>query len=155
MNILKSAALAAALVLASFTAASAHEIKLGDMVIGHPWAKQSPMAHDVAAGFMLLTNNGKTDDRLIKVTAEITPVVQLHDMKMQGDVMKMTELTDGIVIPAGGEVELKPKSLHVMFMGVKTHLAEGEVFKGTLTFEKAGTVNVEFEVVGGMNMDMN
>ncbi len=156
MTIFKSAALAAALVLACLTGSEAHEIKLGDLVIGQPWAKQSPMAHDAAAGFMLITNNGKTDDRLVKVTAEIAPTVQLHDMKMEGDVMKMIELTGGIVIPAGGDVELKPKSLHIMFLGVKTHLKDGDTFKGALTFERAGTITVPFEVVGGMTgMDMN
>ena len=63
------------------------------------------MAADVAAGFMTITNNGKEEDRLVKATAEISTTVQIHDMKMEGDVMKMEELPDGIVIPAGATVE--------------------------------------------------
>ncbi len=119
MRLIKEFAFAAALTLGSLISIGsghAHEIKVGDIVIGHPWSRQSPMHADVAAGFMLITNEGKEDDRLVKATAEISPKVQLHDMKIDGDVMKMVELPEGIPIPAGGEVELKPKSLHIMFM---------------------------------------
>ena len=104
------------------------------------------MAADVAAGFMTITNNGKEDDRLVKATSEVSKLVQIHDMKMVGDVMKMEELPDGLVIPAGATVKLKPKSLHLMFMGLKQQVVEGTEFTGTLTFEKAGTVTVEYEV---------
>ena len=136
--------------------AEAHEIKLGNLVIHHPWSRQSPMAADVAAGFMTITNTGKEDDRLVKATAEISASAQIHDMRMVGDVMKMAELPDGIVIPAGATVKLKPKALHIMFMGVKQQEMEGEEFTGTLTFAKAGTVTVEYEVTapGGDMSDM-
>ncbi|MFO1121391.1 MAG: copper chaperone PCu(A)C [Hyphomicrobiales bacterium] len=149
MQLMKELVFAATLSLASiYSIASghAHEIKIGDLVISHPWSRPSPAASDVAAGFMKITNNGTVDDRLVKATASITDTVQLHDMKMVGDVMKMVELPDGIVIPAGQTVELKPKSLHVMFMDLKSAPVEGEEFKGTLTFEKAGTVDVDYEV---------
>ncbi len=157
MKLLKEIAFASALAVVSLCNAAhgfAHDIKAGNLIIGHPWSRQSPMAADVAAGFLVISNQGAEDDRLVKATAEITPVVQLHDMKMMGDVMKMVELPDGIPIPAGTTVELKPKSLHIMFMEVKSQPAVGEMFKGTLTFEKAGTVDVEFEVMApnaGMN----
>ena len=134
--------------------ARAHEIKIGNLLIDHPWARQSPMKADVMAGFMVITNEGTEDDRLVKVTADISSNVQLHDMKMEGDVMKMVELPEGIVIPAGATVKLKPKSLHVMFMNVAKQPAEGEAFSGTLIFEKAGTVQADFEVMApnaGMN----
>lgn len=150
-------AFAGALTLASvfdLASASAHEVKAGNLRIEHPWARQSPMKADVAAGFMVITNEGAEDDRLVKVTADISNNVQLHDMKMDGDVMKMMELPEGIVIPAGATVKLKPRSLHVMFMDVSKQPAEGETFDATLTFEKAGTVKVDFEVMApnaGMN----
>ncbi|MCX7345228.1 MAG: copper chaperone PCu(A)C [Alphaproteobacteria bacterium] len=149
MRLFKELAFAATLSLASiFAIASghAHEIKLGDIVISHPWSRPAPMASDVAAGFMKITNTGTADDRLVSATAAITGTVQLHDMKMEGDVMKMSEIPGGIVIPTGQTVELKPKSLHVMFMDLKRAPVEGEQFKGTLTFEKAGTVEIDYEV---------
>jgi len=147
MNILAKIAFASALFFTALQgAALAHEIKVGDIVISDPWARQSPMSAKVAAGFLTITNEGKADDKLVKASAEITPMVQIHDMKMVGDVMKMVEMPEGISIPAGATVELKPKSLHIMFMDVKDQPKAGEVIKGTLTFEKAGTVAVEFAV---------
>jgi len=149
MKLINQIAFASALTLASIigiAAGDAHEIKFGNLVIHHPWSRQAPGSADVAAGFMIITNNGKQDDRLVKATAEISTGAQIHDMKMVGDVMKMSELPDGIVIPAGATVKLVPKSLHIMFTGVKEAIMEGEEFSGTLTFEKAGTVTVDYEV---------
>lgn len=139
-----------------FASSEAHEIKLGTLVIHHPWSRQSPMAADVAAGYMTITNTGKEDDRLVKATSEISKSVQIHDMAMVGDVMKMAELPDGLVIPAGATVKFKPKGMHLMFMGLNQQVMEGEEFTGTLTFEKAGTVTVEYEVAapGGDMSDM-
>ena len=159
MKLIKEITFAAVLTLGavfSFADAQAHEVKIGDIVISHPWVRQSPMGAEVAAGFMTITNNGKEADRLVKATASITPTVQLHEMKMQGDVMKMSEVPGGIVIPPGATVELKPKSLHVMFMNLKAPVKEGETITGTLTFEKAGTVSVDYEVAapGGDMSDM-
>ena len=149
MKLFKQIAFAFALSLAavfSLADAQAHELKIGDLVIHHPWSRQSPMSASVAAGFMTITNTGKQDDRLVKASSEISPVVQIHDMTMEGDVMKMVELPDGLVIPAGATVKLKPKSLHIMFMDVKQQPGEGTSFTGTLTFEKAGMVTIDYEV---------
>ena len=149
MKLFKEITFAAALSLAAVLTladAQAHEVKIGDLVINHPWSRQSPMSASVAAGFLTITNNGKQDDRLVKASSEISPMVQIHDMKMEGDVMKMVELPDGIVIPAGATVTLKPKSLHIMFMDLKAPVMEGEEIAGTLTFEKAGTVDIKYEV---------
>ena len=151
MKLTAKIAFATTLALASITGiagSDAHEVKVGNLVIHHPWSRQSPMAADVAAGFMTITNTGTQDDRLVKATSDISNSAQIHDMKMVGDVMTMAELPDGIVIPAGGSVKLKPKSLHIMFMGLKQQVMEGEEFSGTLTFEKAGTVTVDYEVAG-------
>ena len=68
-------------------------------------------------------------------------------MKMDGDVMKMIELPQGIVIPAGQTVELKPRSLHLMFLDLTEQPMPGVSFTGTLVFEKAGTVEIDYEVV--------
>jgi hypothetical protein len=152
MRLLKEITFAAALTGAAILAspwAGAHdtEIKLGNLVIEQPWSRQSPMASDVAAGFLRITNNGPEDDRLVKAETQISAMTQLHDMKMEGDVMKMFELPEGIPIPAGSTVELKPKSLHLMFMELAKPPVEGEHFTATLTFEKAGAVEVTFDVV--------
>ncbi|HRX36031.1 MAG TPA: copper chaperone PCu(A)C [Aestuariivirga sp.] len=150
MRLIKEITFAAALTIASLADAAmghADEIKAGNLIIGHPWSRQSPMGGSVAAGFMTIQNTGTEDDRLLKATAEITSNVQLHAMTMDGDVMKMAEMPDGIPIPAGQTVELKPRSLHIMFMGLASPVMEGEDIKGTLVFEKAGTVDIDYEVM--------
>ena len=149
MKHLKEIAFATALSLgALFTINEGHaeDLKLGDLVIHHTWSPETPAAAPVAAGFLEITNNGKADDTLLKVTAEISDTVQLHEMSMKGDVMKMAELKDGVPIPAGKTVELKPMALHIMFLKLKSHPKLGDHFKGTLTFKNAGTINVDFAV---------
>lgn len=149
MRLLKEIAFAVALTLLSFydiAAGHAHETSIGNLVIEHPWSRETAAAADVGAGFMTITNTGAEDDRLIKASSGISEMVQLHNMKVENDVMTMYEMKEGIVIPVGQTVELKPKSLHVMFMSLKAHPKMGDVFKGTLTFEKAGTVEIEFAV---------
>lgn len=124
----------------------AHGASIGNLEIEHPWSRETKHGMHMAAGFMSITNNGAEDDRLIKATAEVSDTVQLHNMKMENDVMSMFEMKDGVLIPAGQTVELRPMSLHVMFMEMKFRPKQGDKFKGTLTFEKAGTVAIEFEV---------
>ena len=91
---------------------------------------------------MKIANHGTEDDRLVAVTADISTDVILCDMK-QG---AMVPLADGIPIPAGKTVELSSKSLHIMFLNPKSAPFAGSEFGGTLTFEKAGTLKVDFEV---------
>ena len=142
-----SAAFAAAACLTNVPYASAHEIKIGNLVIHHPWIKQPPGSASVAGAYTTIDNNGSDDDTLVSVTVEGVPMAMIHDMKMEGDVMKMSEMPDGLKIPAGKSVELKPKSYHIMLMDLKSAFMEGEEVKGSFTFAKAGKVDVDFEVV--------
>lgn len=138
-------------------AAAAHEFQLGDLLIEHPWTRATPKAADVAAGFMKIINRGSAPDRLIGVSSPISDMGQIHTMVIENDVMKMQELKDGLEIPAGATVELKPKSFHVMFMGLRQELEEGEIIEAELVFEKAGPVKIELtvEAMGAQDgMDM-
>ena len=149
MRLLKEITFAVALTVASLyniTVGNAHQVTFGNLLIMHPWSRETTANATVPAGFMSIRNNGAEDARLVAATAAISDTVKLHNMTMNGDVMEMVELKDGIVIPAGKTVELKPKSLHVMFLNIKSHPKLGDEFTGTLTFEKAGTVDVDFEI---------
>ncbi|WP_181700092.1 copper chaperone PCu(A)C [Chthonobacter albigriseus] len=139
-------ALALAVFLAIAAAASAHSVKVGTLELKHPWARATPEGAKVAGGFTTIVNTGTEPDRLVSGTATFAGRVEIHEMAMEGDVMRMRPLPEGIEIPAGGEVALKPGSFHLMFLDLKAGLKEGERVKGTLTFEKAGTVDVEFAV---------
>jgi periplasmic copper chaperone A len=146
------ACLVSALLLALVAgSARAHDYKLGSLVIDHPWSRATPKGASVAGGYLKITNTGTTPDRLTGGSAEIAKRFEIHEMSMEGGVMKMRELANGIEIPAGATVELKPGSYHVMMMGLSKGATKGDRLKASLTFEKAGKVDIEFavEAVGG------
>lgn len=146
MNIIRNL-LAAAAVLASLSSvALAHEFKVGDLEIVHPNARAMLPGAAVGGGYLTIINSGSESDRLVGGATPAAGRVELHEMTMENDVMKMRALADGIEIPAGGTVELKPGGLHVMFLDVKAPFVEGDYVKATLNFEKAGPVEVEFAI---------
>ena len=154
-QVLSATFLIAAAFFAAVSDARAHEIKIGNLVIHHPWIRQPIGSADVAGAYTTIDNKGSTDDVLIKITIENVPTVQIHDMMMQGDVMKMREVAKGLMIPAGKSFEFKPKSSHIMMMGLKSAYMVGEEVKGTIEFAKAGKVDVDFEVLEpGADMPM-
>jgi copper(I)-binding protein len=138
------------LAIAAFAPATqAQEYKAGPIGIEQPWLRATPAGADVAGGYMTLRNTGKEADRLVGGSASaVAGTFEVHEMKMDGSVMKMRELPNGLEIGPGESVELKPGSYHIMLMGLKRQLKEGERVKGSLTFKKAGTVEVEFTVRG-------
>lgn len=126
--------------------AMAHEYTVGDLEIDHPVAREAPSSAPVSAGYMTIRNNGAEADYLIGGSVGFANVVEIHEMTMDGDVMKMREIEGGIEIPPGGEVMLQPGGLHVMFMDMQEQLEAGQEHTGTLEFENAGTVEVVFNV---------
>jgi periplasmic copper chaperone A len=134
---------AAALALATF-AAHAHEFRAGAITIGHPYARATAAGQPTGGGFMKLINGGG-NDKLLSVSADVSKSVELHEMKMEGDVMKMRQV-EGIELLAGKTVELKPGGYHVMFIGLKAPLKVGDSFPVKLKFEKAGEVTVDVKV---------
>jgi copper(I)-binding protein len=141
-------AIAAALVLSLVAApAFAQEIKAGDLTIEKPWARATPKGAEVGAAYVEIRNGGGDADRLTGGTADFANV-EIHEMSMQGNVMQMREVKDGLAIPAHGDVKLTPGGYHLMLTGLKHPLVKGETAKVTLTFERAGAVTVDFAVVG-------
>jgi hypothetical protein len=143
----KSLVLATALALAA-SGAPAHDYKAGAITIDHPWARATPHGASVGAGYFTLTNTGTTPDRLIGATAAAADHVELHEMKMVDGVMRMRPVKDGIALAPGQTVEFKSNAFHLMMVDLKQPMQQGQRVKGTLTFEKAGTVDIEFAVEG-------
>lgn len=141
-EILATIAVTMLLVVAAF----AQDYKLGALEIVHPRARATMPGAPVSGGYMVIRNTGSEADRLIAGAADFAGKVEIHEMKMDGDIMKMREVEGGLEIPAGGEVTLKPGGYHVMFMKLGEQLEEGQQRKVTLTFEKAGTIEVDFNV---------
>lgn len=143
MKILKISALLATLAAPAF----AHDYTLGDLSVAHPFGFTAPATAMASGGFMEITNNGSEDDRLIAVEADFNKV-ELHDHVIDANgVAKMVHLAEGIAVPAGETVMLKPGGLHVMFMGLGGEaLEEGEKVEAVLVFEKAGRLDVSFNI---------
>jgi len=126
--------------------ATANVFKTGSLTVEAPWARATPGGAKVAGGYLKITNNGKETDRLIGGSVPFAGRFEIHEMAMDGGVMKMRELTSGLEIKPGETVELKPGGYHLMFMQLKDGLKEGERVKGTLVFEKAGQLDIEYRV---------
>lgn len=125
----------------------AHDYKAGALKIGHPWSRATPGGAKVGGGYLVIENTGSTADKLIAVSAPtIAGRTEMHEMATTNGVMTMRPLDSGIEIAPGAKVEFKPGGYHIMFMELKQPLKQDERVKGTLTFEKAGTVEVEFKV---------
>ena len=135
--------LAAALLLAA--PALAEPVSVGELTIDRPQLRETPAGAPVAGGYLLIRNHGAQDDRLVAAAVDRAPEVQIHEMRMDGDVMRMREVEGGLVIPAGQVVSLQPGGYHLMLMGPEP-LAAGETHDVTLTFERAGEVTVPFAV---------
>lgn len=132
----------------ALTPAQAQEYKAGPIRIEAPWIRATPSGAQVAGGYMKIENTGKEADRLVSGSAAIAGKFEIHEMKMSGTIMKMRELDKGLDLPPGGSVELKPGSYHLMLMDLKAQPKAGDTIKGTLVFEKAGKIDVEYTVRG-------
>jgi periplasmic copper chaperone A len=140
-------ALVPALALSAMaSAALAHGYQNGNLTIQHPWSRETAPGQAVGGGFMTITNKGASEDRLVSGTSPVAAEVQLHTMTMDGGVMRMRQVEGGIAVPARCALELKPGSYHIMFMGLKRQLRQGERFPVTLRFQRAGRVTVQFAV---------
>jgi periplasmic copper chaperone A len=140
-------ALLAATLAASLTApAFAHEYKLGAMKIVHPWTRATPGGAKVAGGYLTLTNTGTAPDRLVGGSVVNAAGFEIHEMSMEGGVMKMRALPNGIEIKPGETVKFEPGGYHLMFTQLKKPQKKGEAVRGKLTFERAGSIEVEFKV---------
>ncbi len=123
-------------------------VSVGELRIMAPWARASAGHGNAGAAFMTIANTGAEDDKLIAASTAAAKKTEIHETKMQDGVMKMRMLMGGLAIPAGGKVELKPMGQHVMMMGVTEKLVEGETLTLTLTFEKAGSVELAVPIAG-------
>jgi periplasmic copper chaperone A len=128
------------------TPPASQTFKTGDLVVEAPWLRATPGGAQVAGGYMKITNTGKEADRLVGGTLDQAQCFEVHEMTMVDNVMKMRPMPNGIEIKPGEAVELKPGGYHIMGMDLRGGYLVGQTIKGTLKFEKAGTVAIEYRV---------
>lgn len=125
---------------------AAEPVKLGDLTITSPSVRAMVPGAKVAGGFLTIENGGKDADKLISVSTTVVKRVEVHEMSMENNVMKMRKLDGGLDLPAGETVELKSGGYHLMFIQPEKPYKEGETVPVTLEFEKAGKVEINFPV---------
>jgi hypothetical protein len=126
----------------------AQDVTAGGLKISAAWTRATPKGAPVGGGYLTITNNGTTPDRLIGGSSDTSTRFEIHNMTMDHGVMKMRPVDAGIEIKPGQTVELKPGGYHVMFVGLKKPFEQGDHVRATLKFEKAGEVLVDFTVEG-------
>ena len=125
--------------------AAAETYSAGSLQIVSPWARATPKGSTVSAGYLTIINKGQEPDRLTGGSLLSASRFEVHGTVTENGVARMRQVTS-LEIKPGETVELKPVGMHVMFMGLKQPMAQGQTVKGTLVFEKAGTVAIEFSV---------
>jgi copper(I)-binding protein len=139
-----AAVLAAALAIP----AQAEDVAVGSLKISVPWTRATPKGAGVGGGYLTITNTGTAPDRLVGGATDVASRFEIHEMSMDNGVMRMRPVAKGVEIKPGQTVEFKPGGYHVMFLGLKKQLTQGEHVKATLQFEQAGKVDVDFAVEG-------
>jgi len=131
--------------------------KIGKIEIEKPFTYFTPNGAKVSAGYMKIANDSKSTDVLKSVSnVSFAERVEIHEMTMENQVMKMRPLKNGLTIKGDSEVYLKPSGYHIMFIGLKEPVVKGKKYKATLNFKNAGSIDIEFKAVGrGYHPDKN
>jgi len=123
----------------------AQTTKVESVAITGAYTRATAPGQQVAGGFMKIDNKGNVADQLVSASSPAAGEVQLHEMAMDGNVMKMRQVKD-IAVPAGGSVELKPGGYHLMFMNLNGPFAAGQTVPVKLKFAKAGEIEVKIPI---------
>ena len=124
----------------------ATDYKVGSIQISQPWARATPKGASSGAAYMTVSNTGTAAQRLTCVSSDAAAECQIHEMTMDGGVMKMRPVQGGLEVKPGETVTLKPGGFHVMLVGLKGPLQVGKSLDATFKVEGGGTVQVEFPV---------
>ena len=128
--------------------ALAQQVKIGDLVLDHAWARATPGGAKVGGGYLIIENKGAIPDKLIGGSSPAAAKVEVHEMATNNGVMTMRPVENGLSIPAGQSVTLAPGGYHLMLMDLKGPLKKGDKVPVTLAFEKAGEVKVTLDIEG-------
>ena len=120
---------------------------LGQVQVEEPWSRATAPGARVAAGYMVIRNQGAAADRLVGASSPAAERIETHISVRDGEVMRMREVK-AYDIPAKGSFELKPGGAHLMFVDLKAPFREGERIPVVLKFQNAGEVKIELQVTG-------
>ena len=122
----------------------------GTVVVADPYVRLAPPTAENTALFMVLHNNEAGERKLVSAASPAAKKVELHTVVHEGDVMRMRPVSE-IAIPSQGETTLRPGGFHVMLLGLKAALREGDAVAVTLGFDDGSTQEIKAPVrrIGG------
>jgi len=124
----------------------AADVKVGDIMIVDAYIRAMPASAKVTSGYLEIHNHGHESDQLLAVQSSSAARIEIHEMRMEGDVMRMRPLPEGLELPAGETIALRPGGYHLMIFDPMISLVKGENFPMELHFGKAGTVSINFAI---------
>lgn len=133
-----------ALALLASAPANAEPVRAGDITVEQAWARATVPSAKTGAVYLTVRNGGAQADRVASITAPVAGHAMGHETRRDGDVMKMQEAP--LTVPPNGALEMKPGGTHIMLMDLTGALKPGQEFPITVTFEKAGAVQVPVTV---------
>ena len=125
--------------------AAAQEVRAGDLSITRPWTRAAGQ-NGTGAGFLAIANRGTAADRLVGASSPVARVTEIHTHMREGDILRMRPVP-AIDIPPGETVTLQPGGFHLMLIGLKEPLIQGQTVPVTLRFERAGEVQVNLTIL--------
>jgi copper(I)-binding protein len=116
----------------------------GEIAVSAPWTRAAGQ-NGTGAGFLAIANRGAAADRLVGASSPIARVTEIHTHIREGDILRMRPVA-AVELPPGGTVTLQPGGFHLMLIGLKEPLIQGQAVPVTLRFERAGEVQVMLAV---------
>ena len=118
-----------------------------DLAVTSVWSRATLPGQEAGAVFATITG-GAADDRLVSASCPFAAVAEIHEHAAGPDgVMQMREVAGGLVVPASASVLLKPRSYHIMLIGLKQPLIKGTPLAVTLVFRDRGPVSLQADVL--------
>lgn len=144
-----------AVALAALGLAHAQEYTLKGLHIERPYARATVPNQPSGGAYLTIENQGKSTDKLVAASSPVAKSIEIHTMSMEGNVMKMRQVSDIELKPAA-KIEMLPgNGYHLMLLGLNRPLKTGDKFPLTLTFEKAGKTEVMVSVVDKQDTKAN
>jgi copper(I)-binding protein len=134
-----------ALVLLASAPATADPVRAGDITVDRGWARATPPSAKNGAAYLIVRNSGSQPDRIVSFAAPVAGHAMAHETTQENDILRMHE-AGPLTVPPGGTLEMKPGGKHIMLMDLKGSLSPGQKFPLTVTFEKAGSIQVPVKV---------
>jgi copper(I)-binding protein len=148
MDALKRTSIGAAILILTTSVALPADYTLGPLEIRTPWTRATPKGATIGGGYVEIKNNGTASDKLLSGSVSVASRFQIHSTTIEDGVSKMREVTAGIEIKPGETIKFEPGASHLMFVNLMQPLRQGDAVRGTLMFEHAGTIDIEYVVLG-------